>query len=307
LGDPPECSVMTRGRSGKKIRVVTLVDGIGTGGGEQLAAQTTALLDPDRFDRTICVTREASAEESPEYIRATAETLRAAEVRIVQLTRRSTADVYAWLPLLQLLRRERVDVLHAHKFGANVWAAILGRLAHVPVIVAHEHSWSFKGKPLRRLLDRELADVAVCDPHAATPTQPLTEAVQDADVVIVPPSNPVVSVGTILAVPGVRDAVRTTAARVVGVSPLIAGHHVRGMADQLLAAIGVEVGSAAVARLYGARPGGVLDGWLVDSVDAGLVEEVRGLGIACEAVPLLMTDHDATAAMVRAAFDLVDL
>jgi glycosyltransferase involved in cell wall biosynthesis len=147
---------MTSSRSGKKIRVVTLVDGIGTGGGEQLAAQTTALLDPDRFDRTLCVTREALAEESPEYIRATADMLRAADVRIVQLSRRSTANVYAWLPLLQLLRSERVDVLHAHKFGANVWAAILGRLAHVPVIVAHEHSWSFKGKPLRRLLDREL-------------------------------------------------------------------------------------------------------------------------------------------------------
>jgi LPPG:FO 2-phospho-L-lactate transferase len=141
----------------------------------------------------------------------------------------------------------------------------------------------------------------------SSPAAGVLEAIRDADVVIVPPSNPVVSVGTILAVPGVRDAVRTTAARVVGVSPLIAGHHVRGMADQLLAAIGVEVGSAAVARLYGARPGGVLDGWLVDTVDAGLVEEVRGLGIACEAVPLLMTDHDATAAMVRAAFDLVDL
>ena len=147
---------MTSSRSPKKIRVVTLVDGIGTGGGEQLAAQTTALLDPDRFDRTLCVTREPLAEESPEHIRATAETLRAAEVRIVQLSRRSTANLYAWLPLLRLLRRDRIDVLHAHKFGANVWAAILGRLAHVPVIVAHEHSWSFKGKPLRRLLDREL-------------------------------------------------------------------------------------------------------------------------------------------------------
>jgi glycosyltransferase involved in cell wall biosynthesis len=48
------------------------------------------------------------------------------------------------------------DVVHAHMFGSNVWGTVLGRLAHVPVVVAHEHTWSFKGKPLRRFLDREL-------------------------------------------------------------------------------------------------------------------------------------------------------
>ena len=66
----------------------------------------------------------------------------------------------------------------------------------------------------------------------------------DADVVLVPPSNPVVSVGTILGVPGVRDALRATAAPVVGLSPVVAGSHVRGMAAQLLTAIGVEVSAA---------------------------------------------------------------
>ena len=127
-----------------------------------------------------------------------------------------------------------------------------------------------------------------------------------ADLVLLPPSNPVVSVGTILAVPGVREAVRTTTARVVGVSPIVGGAHVRGMANQMLTSIGVEVSAAGVARHYGARShDGVLDGWLVDTVDAAEVAAVEAEGIACRAVPLMMTDHDATAAMATAAVDLV--
>jgi LPPG:FO 2-phospho-L-lactate transferase len=116
----------------------------------------------------------------------------------------------------------------------------------------------------------------------------------------------VVSVGTILGVPGIREALRATEAPVVGLSPIIGGHHVRGMAEQMLTAIGVEVSAAGVAGHYGARgDGGVLDGWLVDTSDAALVPRVEALGIACRAVPLMMTDPDATAAMAAAALELV--
>jgi LPPG:FO 2-phospho-L-lactate transferase len=139
----------------------------------------------------------------------------------------------------------------------------------------------------------------------ATPALGVVEALHAADVVLLPPSNPVVSVGTILAVPGVREALAATTASVVGLSPIVAGSHVRGMAAQLLSAQGVEVSAAGVAELYGARSaGGVLDAWLVDERDAGLVERVRGLGVRCEAVPLMMTDEDATAAMAAAALGL---
>ena len=121
------------------------------------------------------------------------------------------------------------------------------------------------------------------------------------------PSNPVVSIGTILAVPGIRDALVATPAPVVGVSGIIGDDHVRGMARQLLGVIGVDVSAAAVALHYGARSGGgVLDGWLVDTSDAAAVDTVASAGIACAAVPLLMTDHDATADMVTAALSLVE-
>ncbi|HEX6246444.1 MAG TPA: 2-phospho-L-lactate transferase [Nocardioidaceae bacterium] len=139
----------------------------------------------------------------------------------------------------------------------------------------------------------------------ARPAPGVLEAVAAADVVLLPPSNPVVSIGTILGVPGVREALARTSAPVVGLSPIVAGTHVRGMAAQMLAAVGVETSAAAVAEHYGARrSGGVLDGWLVDERDEDQVARVEAAGIGCRAVPLMMTDHDATAAMVARAYDL---
>jgi LPPG:FO 2-phospho-L-lactate transferase len=133
----------------------------------------------------------------------------------------------------------------------------------------------------------------------------VVETIRDADLVVLPPSNPVVSIGTILGVPGVREALRSTAAPVVGLSPVVAGSHVRGMAAQLLAAIGVPVSASGVARHYGARSsGGVLDAWLVDSADETEVDAVTSAGIACRAVPLMMTDLEATAAMAEEAFSI---
>ncbi|MEU1821700.1 2-phospho-L-lactate transferase [Streptomyces abikoensis] len=137
----------------------------------------------------------------------------------------------------------------------------------------------------------------------AKPAPGVLEAIAAADVVLFPPSNPVVSVNTILGVPGVREAVADAAAPVIGLSPIVGGAPVRGMADKVLAAVGVESTAAAVARHYGS---GLLDGWLVDSVDGTAVAEVEEAGIRCRAVPLMMTDVEATAAMARAALALAE-
>ncbi len=147
--------------------------------------------------------------------------------------------------------------------------------------------------------------VVVVGLEACSPAPGVLEALADADVVLLPPSNPVVSVGTILGVPGVREALRATPAPVVGLSPIVGGTHVRGMARQLLEAVGVEVSAAGVGLHYGSRAdGGVLDGWLVDSADADDAERVSAAGLPARAVPLMMTDLDATAAMARAALEL---
>ena len=135
--------------------------------------------------------------------------------------------------------------------------------------------------------------------ETAQPGPGVLEAIAAADVVLLPPSNPVVSIGTVLQVPGVREALATKT--VVGLSPVIGGAPVRGMADACLAAIGVETTAEAVGRHYGARTaGGLLDGWLVDVVDEGA--QVPGVDV--RAVPLLMTDVTASSAMARAALDL---
>ncbi|MFY9914549.1 MAG: 2-phospho-L-lactate transferase [Nocardioidaceae bacterium] len=134
----------------------------------------------------------------------------------------------------------------------------------------------------------------------STPAPGVLEAIEQADVVILPPSNPVVSVGTILAVPGIADAVRATSAPVVGVSPIIGGSPVRGMADKLLPVIGVEVTARAVGEHYGARAhGGLLDGWLVDEADAADVPVLEQTGLRVAARPLYMSDPDATRTLAR--------
>ncbi len=141
----------------------------------------------------------------------------------------------------------------------------------------------------------------------ATPAPGVLDALGSADVVVVPPSNPVVSVGTILGVPGVRDALRATTAPVVAVSPVVGGAPVRGMADACLAAIGVATDAAAVARHHGRRAdGGVLDAWLVDDADAPTVPLLRADGWTVDAAPTLMTDVPATAAIAARALALVD-
>ena len=141
----------------------------------------------------------------------------------------------------------------------------------------------------------------------AKPAPGVLEAIETADIVLLPPSNPVVSIGTILQVPGIREAIMTTAAPVVGLSPIVGGAPVRGMADACLTALGIETTAAAVAAHYGSRSnGGVLDGWLVDSADVDSVGAITANGITTQAVPLMMTDIDATAAMANAAIALAE-
>ncbi|MCM2419687.1 2-phospho-L-lactate transferase [Streptomyces sp. RKAG293] len=137
----------------------------------------------------------------------------------------------------------------------------------------------------------------------AKPAPGVLEAIAEADVIVFPPSNPVVSVGTILAVPGIREAIAEAGVPVVGLSPIVGDAPVRGMADKVLEAVGVETTAAAVAAHYGS---GLLDGWLVDTVDAAAVEGIESAGIRCRAVPLMMTDLEATTTMAREALALAE-
>ncbi|MBA2299032.1 MAG: glycosyltransferase [Actinobacteria bacterium] len=133
----------------ERIRVLTLIDTLrSAGGAERIAATTTAGLDPTRFERWICATRPTKG--------PLVDSMRESGVRVVALERKSSLDLRAWWSLVRLLRRERIDVLHAHGHSSNAWGVLVGRLARVPVIVCHEHTWSYSGDRLRMLVDREL-------------------------------------------------------------------------------------------------------------------------------------------------------
>jgi len=150
--------VPERAGTPNRTNVLALIDHLPSGGGgERFAAELAASLDSERFDRSICVTRwpYPPGEERPGDTEAV-EALREAGVEVVGLGRRSTWDPRPWRRLVRELRSKPVDVLHAHKFGSNLWDSTLGTLARVPVVISHEHTWSYEGSRPRVLLDRNV-------------------------------------------------------------------------------------------------------------------------------------------------------
>jgi LPPG:FO 2-phospho-L-lactate transferase len=136
----------------------------------------------------------------------------------------------------------------------------------------------------------------------ARPAPGVLDAIAKADAVIVAPSNPVVSIGTILTVPGIRDALRATRAPVVGVSPIVGGAVVRGMADKLLPIVGAEVSARGVAGLYR----DFLDGFVIDVVDESERSSIEELGITVEATQTMMNTAEDAAALAKTTLTLAE-
>lgn len=143
-----------------------MIDAFSGGGAERFAVALAASVNDHQFRVTLCSTR---GDAWPDEVAM----LREHGVETLLLQRRRTWSPGAWLRLVRELRRGRFDVLHAHKHGSNLWGTIVGTLARTPVVLATEHSWSFEGRPLRRLVDRHLvgrfcfAFVAVSSADAA--------------------------------------------------------------------------------------------------------------------------------------------
>ncbi|MBI4460294.1 MAG: 2-phospho-L-lactate transferase [Acidobacteria bacterium] len=139
---------------------------------------------------------------------------------------------------------------------------------------------------------RQEPEVLEADFSAAAASQPapgVLEAIQQAESVIIAPSNPILSIGPILAVPGVREALRTTNATVAAISPIVGGRALKGPADRILRSMGLEASPVAVAALYR----DFLDVLVLDVQDAARAEEVAKLGIRAEVTDTIMSTPDA--------------
>jgi LPPG:FO 2-phospho-L-lactate transferase len=155
---------------------------------------------------------------------------------------------------------------------------------------------------VRLRADPDALAVTLLGIETARPAPGVTESLEQANLILLAPSNPVVSIGPILAVPGLRDALQQAPAPVVGFAGILGGAPVLGMAHRLLPAIGVEVDAAAVGLHYGARShGGVLDAWAMDSADTSSAERVQQGGLRAVVTDLLMLDPASTAAFVSYA------
>ena len=154
---------------------------------------------------------------------------------------------------------------------------------------------------VRRRAADEVAGVRYEGAGDARPAPGVLEAIADADVLVCCPSNPVVSIGPILAIPGIREAVAARRDRATGVSGIVGGTPVTGMADKLRPAVGIDVSALGVASHYR----GLLSAWLVDDADAAAVPRVEALGIRCRATDTIMTDDDRAERVARAALELL--
>jgi LPPG:FO 2-phospho-L-lactate transferase len=129
----------------------------------------------------------------------------------------------------------------------------------------------------------------------ARTTEAVLDALASADLVVIGPSNPLVSIGPILAIPGLREALLASPGRRIGVSGIIAGRAVRGPADRMLASLGHEPSALGVARLYA----GLLDAFVLDEADAALAPAVEELGMETVVLPTLMRTREDRAELAR--------
>lgn len=148
--------------------------------------------------------------------------------------------------------------------------------------------------------DVEAVDLSAA--RAASPAPGVLESIAAAETVLVCPSNPIVSIGPILAVPGIREALDASSAPIVAVSPIVSGAPIKGPAHTLLRALGIEVSALGVARFYAEW----IDGFVFDERDAALLPEVEALGLAATAVDTMMVDPTVSESVARAALGVAD-
>jgi LPPG:FO 2-phospho-L-lactate transferase len=152
---------------------------------------------------------------------------------------------------------------------------------------------------VRRQHGDEIAEVILTGAEESAPAPGVIEAIAGADVVIVPPSNPVVTIAPMLAVPGVRDALAGARGTRVAVSPIVGGAAIKGPLDLLMGSLGHEVSSLGVARIYA----GLIDRFVIDTADADTAPAVEALGPAVLVCDTIMSGPEAAARLAKEVLD----
>ena len=168
-------------------------------------------------------------------------------------------------------------------------------------IVTDQGILHFQEYLVRRRTEPTVRNVRYEGIEVAVPAPGVCEALHEADGIIIAPSNPIVSIGTILAVPGIRQALAARHGRLVAVSPIVQGATLKGPADKLMVALGYEASALGVARYYGA----LLDGFVLDELDRALQESVRRLGIEVRAINTIMSGPAERRALAKAVLQML--
>jgi LPPG:FO 2-phospho-L-lactate transferase len=168
-------------------------------------------------------------------------------------------------------------------------------------IVTDEGTLHFQEYLVQRRTEPTVRTVLYDGIEVAVPAPDVCEAIQEADGIIIPPSNPIVSIGTILAVPGIRQALAARRGRLVAVSPIVQGATLKGPADKLMVALGYEASARGVARYYGT----LLDGFVLDELDRALQEAVHRLGIEVQVINTVMSGPAERRALAKAVLQML--
>jgi LPPG:FO 2-phospho-L-lactate transferase len=160
-------------------------------------------------------------------------------------------------------------------------------------------TFEFQDYFVRRKQQDDVLGVRIAGAEAAEPAPGVLEAIGDADVIVFCPSNPIVSIGPILEVPGIRRAIERSTATRVAVSPIVGGKALKGPADKMLTTLGHETSALGVARIYA----GLIDALVIDKVDAGLAGQIEELGLSVTALQSIMGDADDRARFAREVLD----
>jgi LPPG:FO 2-phospho-L-lactate transferase len=166
-------------------------------------------------------------------------------------------------------------------------------------IKTSEGSIHFEEYFVKRQWKDEVLGVEFVGATTAKPSPGVLDAILDAKIVVVCPSNPIVSIGTILAVDGVRDALKRTNARVVGVSPIVAGLPIKGPADKILRGLGLEASAFGVAKLYS----DFLDTIVIDTKDVMKKGEIERLGVNVKVINTVMKSLEDKVALAKAVLE----